>query len=74
MTPALANGYALRVDEGATVAPWSSTALVDGTAVLMRAAAGSGIGTATATAGLTLWIPATASAGAYDALLTLSAY
>ena len=74
VTPALANGYAQTVNEGATIAPWSSTALVDGTAVLMSAPAGSGIGTATATAGLTLWIPTTASAGTYDALLTLSAY
>jgi hypothetical protein len=65
-------GYAgMDVTAGGTVLPWSTTGIAGST--LMSAPAGAGLGQATATAGLTLWIPVTASAGTYNAVLTMTA-
>lgn len=65
-------GYAgMNVTAGGAVLPWSTTGIAGST--LMSAPAGSGLGSATATAGLTLQIPVTASAGTYNAVLTMTA-
>ena len=73
----LGDGYDQVVTPGATIAPWSSTDLVDGTAVLMdsRPVTGTtgGLGLATATAQLDLQIPVTASAGTYTAVISFTA-
>ena len=72
-SPSPLPGYVINAAQGGTVLPWGGTSLTSGSAVLMSAPAGAGLGSATTNAGLTLWIPVTASAGTYSAVLTMTA-
>ena len=72
--PVALPGYGgITATAGAATTPWAGTTLTSGSAVLMSAPAGHGLGSTTATAGLKLWIPVTASAGTYNAVLTMTA-
>ncbi len=71
-SPALGNGYTMTVDPGPSIAPWTSDALKDGTAVLMESVADGGgiqrgLGLAVYEADLSILVPISAPSGAYSA-------
>jgi hypothetical protein len=70
--PAAPDGYDPAPVAGPAIAPNTSDAIKNGTAVIFSAPAGAGLGVAKATAAVSVQIPVSASAGTYSAQLAIS--